>query len=175
MELFLLCLKVFACRIIDVSLGTIRTINVVKGKTLLGSIIGFFEVLLWFLIVKDALNTDLTGFWNSIAIAIAYSGGFAAGTYIGGLLSEKFIHGNLTLQVILTKNDDEVVEEIRKKGYGVSVIDVRGQLNSGDKYMLFIEIDKKNLNHVTSIIKNLDKKAFIVVNETKLVQNGFIK
>ena len=161
MELFLLCLKVFACRIIDVSLGTIRTINVVKGKTLLGSIIGFFEVLLWFLIVKDALNTDLTG--------------FSAGTYIGGLLSEKFIHGNLTLQVILTKTDDEVVEEIRKEGYGVSVIDVRGQLNSGDKYMLFIEIDKKNLNHVTSIIKNLDKKAFIVVNETKLVQNGFIK
>ena len=42
-------------------------------------------------------------------------------------------------------------------------------------YMLFIEIDKKNLSHVTSIIKKLDKKAFIVVNETKLVQNGFIK
>lgn len=175
MELFLLCVKVFACRIVDVSLGTVRTINVVKGKTLVGSIIGFFEVLIWFLIVKDALNTDLTGFWNSLAIAMAYSAGFASGTYIGGLLSEKFVQGNLTLQVILTKNDDEIVEEIRRAGYAVSVLDVRGQLDSGDKYMLFIEIDKRSLNNVTSIIKRLDKKAFIVVNETKLVQNGFIK
>ena len=91
------------------------------------------------------------------------------------MLSDKFIQGNLTLQVILTKNDDELVDAIRKEGYGVSVLDVRGQLNINDKYMLFIEIDKKNLSHVTSIIKKLDKKAFIVVNETKLVQNGFIK
>lgn len=175
MELVFLCIKIFCCRIIDVSMGTIRTINVVKGKTLIGAVIGFFEVLIWFLIVKDALNTELTGILNSLFIAISYAGGYATGTYIGGMLSDKFIQGNLTLQVILTKNDDELVAAIRKEGYGVSVLDVRGQLNINDKYMLFIEIDKKNLSHVTSIIKKLDKKAFIVVNETKLVQNGFIK
>ena len=175
MELVFLCIKIFCCRIIDVSMGTIRTINVVKGKTLIGAVIGFFEVLIWFLIVKDALNTELTGILNSLFIAISYAGGYATGTYIGGMLSDKFIQGNLTLQVILTKNDDELVDAIRKEGYGVSVLDVRGQLNINDKYMLFIEIDKKNLSHVTSIIKKLDKKAFIVVNETELVQNGFIK
>ena len=175
MELVFLCIKIFCCRIIDVSMGTIRTINVVKGKTLIGAVIGFFEVLIWFLIVKDALNTELTGILNSLFIAISYAGGYATGTYIGGMLSDKFIQGNLTLQVILTKNDDELVDAIRKEGYGVSVLDVRGQLNINDKYMLFIEIDKKNLSHVTSIIKKLDNKAFIVVNETKLVQNGFIK
>ena len=175
MELVFLCIKIFCCRIIDVSMGTIRTINVVKGKTLIGAVIGFFEVLIWFLIVKDALNTELTGILNSLFIAISYAGGYATGTYIGGMLSDKFIQGNLTLQVILTKNDDELVDAIRKEGDGVSVLDVRGQLNINDKYMLFIEIDKKNLSHVTSIIKKLDKKAFIVVNETKLVQNGFIK
>lgn len=175
MELIFLCVKIFFCRILDVSMGTIRTINIVKGKTLVGSIIGFFEVLIWFLVVKDALNTDLSGFLNSIIIAISYAGGYASGTYIGGVLSEKFIHGNLTLQVILTQNDDDIINELRKEGYGVSVLDVKGQLDTNDKYMLFIEIDKKNLNHVTSIIKKLDKKAFIVVNETKFVQNGFIK
>ena len=64
MELVFLCIKIFCCRIIDVSMGTIRTINVVKGKTLIGAVIGFFEVLIWFLIVKDALNTELTGILN---------------------------------------------------------------------------------------------------------------
>ena len=41
--------------------------------------------------------------------------------------------------------------------------------------MLFIEINKKRIDHLNKLIKSLDEKAFIVVNETKLVQNGYIK
>ena len=51
-------------------MGTIRTINVVKGKTLIGAVIGFFEVLIWFLIVKDALNTELTGILNKAILKL---------------------------------------------------------------------------------------------------------
>ena len=67
-----------------------------------------------------------------------------------------------------------MIDEIRNKGYAVSVIDAKGKDNV-DKYMLFIEINKKNLNNIKAIIKEQDEKAFIVVSETKLVQNGFIK
>ena len=38
--------------------------------------------------------------------------------------------------------------------------------------MLFIEIDKKHLNHLQNLVKSIDKKAFIVVTETKYVQNS---
>ena len=41
--------------------------------------------------------------------------------------------------------------------------------------MLFIEIRHKNLDHLKEFIRKNDDKAFIVVNETKYVQNGFIK
>ena len=44
-----------------------------------------------------------------------------------------------------------------------------------DKYMLFIEIDKKDISHLKNMIKKIDEKAFIVVNETKYVQNGYFK
>ena len=84
--LFLL-IKIFVVRIIDVSLGTFRTILTVKGKRTYASAIGFIEVLIWFLIVREALNTDAGG----IIVGIAYAGGFSTGTFIGGLLSEKFI------------------------------------------------------------------------------------
>ena len=40
--------------------------------------------------------------------------------------------------------------------------------------MLFIETDDKKLNMVERIAKQIDEKAFIVVNETKYVQNGFM-
>jgi uncharacterized membrane-anchored protein YitT (DUF2179 family) len=41
--------------------------------------------------------------------------------------------------------------------------------------MLIIEVSNKNISDVKEIIKKLDKNAFIVITETKLVQNGYIK
>ncbi len=99
MTLFFLCLKIFLARIVDVSLGTIRTILTVKERSFLASLIGFVEVLVWFIIVQEALNTTET----SIVIAISYALGFATGTYIGSILSRIFITGNLSVQVITTK------------------------------------------------------------------------
>jgi uncharacterized membrane-anchored protein YitT (DUF2179 family) len=41
--------------------------------------------------------------------------------------------------------------------------------------MLLIEVNNKNIGDVKNIIKKLDKQAFIIITETKLVQNGYIK
>lgn len=163
-------LKNFFVRIIDVSLGTVRTLITVKGRTLLASMVGFVEVFVWFVIVKEALNTTETSLW----VAIAYSLGFATGTYIGGYLSDRFIKGNFSVQVVTSGQNNQLLEMIRKEGYGVSVIDVKGQDHTKEKYMLFIEI-KNNFEHLKKLIHSVDPKAFIVVNETKYVQNGYIK
>ena len=168
MELILLCIKVFFVRILDVTLGTFRTILTVKAKTIQASMLGFFEVLVWFLVVREALSSDVDSIW----VAIFYSAGFAVGTFLGGKLSQKFIQGNSTLQVI-TKNR-KVIDVISGSGYGVTVINAKGY-NDSKKYMLVIEVDNKNIPDVKEIIRKLDKNAFIVVTETKLVQNGYIK
>lgn len=171
MALFLLCLKIFFVRIIDVSLGTVRTLITVKGRTLLASMVGFIEIFVWFVIVKEALNTTETSLW----IAIAYSLGFATGTYIGGYLSDRFIKGNFGVQVVTSNSNHKLIDVLRKEGYAVSVIDVKGQDKANEKYMLFIEIQKNNFEHLKRLVHSVDKKAFIVVNETKYVQNGYIK
>lgn len=168
MELFLLCLKIFFVRILDVSMGTLRTVITVKGKTLYASMVGFIEVFIWFLVVREALNTPETSIW----IAVAYSAGFATGTYIGGILSKKLISGNLGVQVITSNTS--MIESLRNQGFGVTVIDVEGKDKDTNKYMLFIQINKKSINHLQKLIKDIDSSAFIVVNETKYVENGFI-
>ena len=170
MELLVLCLKIFFVRILDVSLGTLRTVITVKGKSLYASLVGFFEVFVWFIIVKEALNTDETSIW----IAISYSLGFATGTFIGSILSQKFITGNLSVQVITDKAYPNMVDKLRNEGYGVTVMDVEGKDVTKEKYMLFIEINNKSFNHLRHLVKSIDNNAFIVVNETKYVQNGFI-
>ncbi len=171
MGIFLLCIKVFFVRIIDVSLGTIRTIVTVKDRKLLASSIGFIEVFVWFVIVKEALNTDSTSIW----IAVSYALGFATGTYIGTYLSGKYIKGNFGVQVITSGQNNNLIKDLRKNGYAVSVIDIKGHDEKNIKYMLFIEIDKNKFKHLKEFIKQYDKKAFIVVNETKYVQNGYFQ
>ena len=167
MTLLLMCIKIFFARLLDVSLGTIRTIYTIKGKNFIASLIGIIEVTVWFLVVKEALNTSNSSWW----IVISYALGFSIGTYLGGEISSFFSKSKLGVQVITTNRDYDIIKTIREQGYAVSVLDVLG--NHGSKYMLFIEIDGSRLNKLQRLIKKLDNKAFIVVNETKYVQNGY--
>lgn len=169
MELLMLCLKIFFVRILDVSMGTFRTIITVKGKSLYASIIGFVEVFIWFVIVKEALNTDET----SLFVAVSYALGYATGTFIGSILSKKFISGNVSVQIITSKASI-LSSRLREEGYAVTVIDVQGKDNTQEKYMLFIEINDKKLSNLQKIVKEVDESSFVVINETKYVQNGFM-
>lgn len=162
-----MCVKIFFARLIDVSLGTFRTINTVKGRDLAASLIGIVEITVWFLVVKEALNTDN----NSIWIVFSYALGFSVGTYIGGKISKIFIKSNLEVQVVLSNKNDKIVEKIREEGYGVTVIEVKG--NNDSKYMLYIQIRNNSLEKLKNIVRKLDNKAFIVVNDTKYVENGY--
>ena len=160
-----LCIKIFLVRILDVSLGTIRTIMTVKNKNIIASIIGFVEVTVWFLVVKEALNTNN----NSIFIVFSYALGFSTGTYIGGLISNKYIKGYTSVQVITTNEKLENI--IRNNKYGITKINIENQ----NQIMFIIQINNKSLDELKKIINKYDPKAFVVINETKYIQNGFIK
>lgn len=168
MTTLLLCLKIFFARLIDVSLGTIRTVYTVKNKHLIASLIGLVEVIVWFLVVQEALNSTS----NSFFIAFSYSIGFAVGTYIGGILSNVLISSKLGIQVIFSKKNNQIIDTIKRAGYAVSIINL---VSDDNKYMLYIQVDSKKYHNLIKLINKLDEKAFIVVQETKVVYNGYFK
>lgn len=167
----LTCLKIFAARIVDVSLGTLRTVFVVKGKTIEPVVIAFIEVLVWFAVAKEALNAN----GNAILIAISYAGGYATGTFIGTRLSHLFIKGTLGVQIVLKENSTKLVNKLRKKGYAVSVIELKDDYYGQHKDMLYIQVHNKSLRELTNMVEQFDSNAFIAVNETKFTHNGFVK
>lgn len=171
MELLLLCLKIFFARIIDVTLATLRTVYSVKGKTILAGIIGFIEATIWFIVVKEALNTNI----QSPFIVMSYAGGFAVGSILGTFVSKKFVNSLIKVEVITTKATPENIEKIRLEGFGISVIDILDNNEDVDKKMLIITLNSKHLEELKRILRHIDRNAFVVVNESKIVQNGFIK
>ena len=156
------CIKIFLARIIDVSLGVLRTISLFKNETSKAVSIAFFEVFIWFIIAREALVNE-----SSILVAIFYSLGYATGTYIGVKISSFFSTGTSTIQVISNKIN---INKIKEEGYGVSSIKM-----DNHKKMFIIGTKNKQLNKLIKYIKYLDNKAFIIVNDSKYLLNGYIK
>ena len=166
-----ICLKIFLARIFDVTLGSVRTILMVKGKSITSAILAFLEVFIWFVIAKEALLVAT----NSILIPVFYSAGYATGTLIGTYISNNYLDGLISIQAITSRNNKKLINKIRKEGYGISVININNNYEKKKKDMLLIELNKKRLKYIINIIREIDPEAFIIVNESKFVQNGFIK
>lgn len=168
MDTSLLCLNIFIVKIIEVSLNTIVTLLTVKNKKIIATILGFIDVIIWFLVVREAIAYSN----SSMYVAFAFALGHAIGTYIGTFLSNKLINTKILMQVITDKKNN--INSIRTNGYAVSEVECIGKDNS-KKIMLFIEVDSKKLNELENIIRKIDNKAFITINETKYVVNGYFK
>ncbi len=168
--MFVLCIIIFFSRILDVSLGTVRTIMTVRGNRKVAAMIGFVEVMLWFLVVREALNTDET----SIFIAISFAGGYAAGTFIGGLVVKLLVPSNYLVQVITSNRDSALLQAISDAGFSMTVADVFGRDHLSEKYLLFIYVDGKYLTKLKETVVKYDSSAFISISEGKASLNGQI-
>ena len=164
--MILLCLKIFAARIIDVTLGTVKTFYIFKEKRITSFIISFFELIIWFYAARTALSMEI----NSIFIPISYALGYATGTYIGTFISSKYIKGHLTVNVISSKITKDKIKEFKDKKFGITSIKTED-----NKHLLIIEIEKSRLNELKETISKIDDSSFIIVNDTRIVQNGYIK
>ncbi len=167
----LICLKIFFARLMDVSLGTIRTIILVKGKSFISMIIAFFEVLIWYYAAREALTTNI----DTFLIPCFYSLGYATGTYIGSILSKYIIKGTVNVQIITNKATKKNLDILRKLGYAITVVSATDSYDGLKNKVLYIETNNKELKNLITKIKEIDASAFISVSETKLVENGFIK
>ena len=164
------CLEIFLARIVDVSISTFRMMIMVRKKSIFTPILAFCEVFVWFIAVRRALNTNI----DSILIPIFYSLGYATGTYIGGCLSRKFIKNVNSIEVTTSRGNMKLINALRSEGCGISVIALKNNYRD-KKDLLLVDVKSKNTQETIKLIKELDAKAFIVVKDTKIVHNGYIK
>ena len=169
MELLFLCIKVFLGRMVDVSLSTLQTMYLFKGKRNLATIVGFIDVLIWFLVVREALNTNL----QSIQIAFAYSGGYAAGSFLGSGISKIVIKGTVSVQVITKNTKNKVLSALKHSDFAASVVECKGVHREDTNYMIYAQIDNRKLKDFKKMITTLDPSAFITVTENKEILNGY--
>ena len=169
MELLYLCVKIFCGRLIDVTLSTLQTMLLVKGKRNLATIIGFIDVFIWFIVVREALKKKIKSIW----IALSYAGGYAAGTFTGSNLAKRVISGTVGVQVITKNKDNKVISAIKASGFSATYVECKGIHEEDTSYLIGAQVDNKKLDEFKALVTNVDKNAFITVTESKENLNGY--
>ena len=161
-------LFIFFARIIDVSLGTIRMILVIRGDKVPAAIIGFFEILVY----TVALGMVVGALHDPVKL-IVFCSGFALGVLIGSVIEEKLALGYRGLQVTIDRNEADIVEELRGEGVAVTCWEASGKM--GPKMVLSIIVKRNMAGEIADKIGTLAPDAFIVLMEPKYFQGGYIK
>jgi uncharacterized protein YebE (UPF0316 family) len=164
-DLVLGYLLIFGARVIDVSLGTVRTLFIVRGKRLQAAACGFFEVIVYIFALNKVFHT-----LNEPGSLLFYALGFAAGNYVGSLVEEKLALGFLTVQAITLCQPEELATSLRAEGFGVTVMNGMGK--EGTRQVLNVVLHRKDLGRLFDLITNWDCQAFVTVFDARSARGG---
>ncbi|MFH1212469.1 MAG: DUF5698 domain-containing protein, partial [Candidatus Neomarinimicrobiota bacterium] len=132
-------LLIFLARITDVSIGTVRIIQVSKGNKLLASFLGFFEVSIWLLAISQVMRQGL----NNPVSFFAYGLGFASGNYIGITIEDKLALGLQAIRMISADTVDILTMTLRDAGFGATVIEANGA--KGLVHIIYVIVQRKKV------------------------------
>jgi uncharacterized protein YebE (UPF0316 family) len=161
----ILPILIFLARIMDVSIGTVRVILVSRRLKYLAPVAGFFEVLIWILVIGQIMKN-----LSSPVCYVAYAGGFAAGTFIGILIAERLSLGMVLVRVIFPKRVNGLIHRLRERRYGVTCIDAQGA--NGPVQVVFTIVPRRDVEAVVDLVKESHPEAFYSVEEVDFVERG---
>lgn len=156
-----LAILIFALRIVDVSLGTIRVLTVVQGRIRLSVLLGFFEVGVWVVAVSQVIS----GIRDNPLLLLAYAGGFAAGNGVGILLERRLALGTVVLRIIAHEAGDRMAEALRRHGHRLTTF--RGEGRSGPVTLLYISCPRAALPGILEEVRGIDTDFFYVVEPVR--------
>lgn len=161
----ILPLIIFTSRVCDVSLGTLRHVFVSKGFRKIVPVLGFFEVLIWIVVVAQVMKN-----LNNAACYLAYAGGFATGTYVGLRIEERLALGLQVIRIITNQNCDSLIKALKNHHHGVTIVDAQGA--TGPVKMIFTIIKRKNVQSVAKLIAHHNPAAFYSIEDIKNAKQG---
>ncbi|GHV88487.1 DUF2179 domain-containing protein [Spirochaetia bacterium] len=160
---------IFVAKVVEVSIATLRQILINKGYRREGTILSFFEILLWTFIASRVI----TGIAAAPVKGIMYSIGFSLGVYIGSRIENFIALGKVMIQTIVSRESSGTVAGLlRDKGYAVTTMDAHGR--DSDRTVLMIFANRKGKEEIIREIHRIDGAAMIITNDVSALHGGTI-
>lgn len=163
--LVVLPLMIFFARIADVTIGTVRIISLSRGHKYLAPVLGFFEVLIWVIVISKVMQ-NLDNFYYFVA----YAAGFATGNFVGMHIEEFMAMGTFIIRIIPRERVAELIAGLSKAGFGATVIAATG--SAGPVNIVYSVIKRKDMKSIVNVIRQFDPNAFYSVEDVRYVSQG---
>ncbi len=160
-------LLIFVLRMLDVSMGTVRTIFMVQGRKLASTVIGFFEVLIFIFAISQVV-----GNLKSPVLMIAYAGGFAAGTLAGLVLEEKLAFGQSQLRILSRGEGKKIAQALWDSDFGATII--HGEGRGGDVDLVFSVVPRYSIPEIVKLASEQDDDCVVSINDSRYLYRGHI-
>jgi uncharacterized protein YebE (UPF0316 family) len=161
-----LALAIFLARIVDVSMGTFRTIMVIRGYRVIATAIGFVEVLIWIVAISSVI-TNLDAWY----LIVAYAGGYASGNYIGMLLESRVAIGSELVRAISWRSDGHLAEALRSAGWDAVAVPGLGPGREAVEIVLVVE-PRRRIGQLLAAIREIDPEAVYTTSDIRSVHEG---
>ena len=167
MELFLSALLIFALRVCDVSIGTLRTLFTVRGRKIVSASLALAESGIFIF----AFTHVMSGV-NDPAKMIAYALGLRrTGNFCGITIKRWIGSGTILAPLVVTKNPVLLVG-LREQGFGVTVI--HGEGREGDVAILFVVAPHQREKELLTLTEQLDPNAFVTLDAVHHALGGYL-
>lgn len=159
MNIWLLGILIFLARVVDVSVGTLRTISIVQGRTKIAFFLAFIETSVWLLVLSAVLPQVM----HTPILGIFYAFGFATGNVVGIMAEKRIAMGYTNFRVITTKFAREITNSLREKGFAVTTFEGEGK--DGKVTEIYVASERKNLSTLVRIVKEIEPDAFYIAEQ----------
>ena len=161
----ILPLLIFVARMSDVTLGTLRNIFMSRGFRKIVPFVGFFEVLIWLIAMKQVMDKA-----DNFLCYFAWAGGFAMGTYVGMRIEERLALGMQVIRIITSESNERLISALRAANHGMTIVDANGA--KGPVKMIFSIVQRKYLKEVIALIEINHPNAFYSVEDVRNAHHG---
>jgi len=155
----MLGILIFFSRITDVTMGTMRTISIVQGRTKLAFLLGFLEVSMWLVVISAVIHRIM----EKPILGVFYALGFSTGNVVGILLERRIAFGHMVLRIVTPRAGRSMAERVRDAGFGVTTF--QGEGLSGPVTMLYVVCRRRDLHKVIQIAKSIEPDAFYITEQ----------
>ena len=158
---------ILVLQLIYVPILTLRTIFLVKNMTVIASLLGFAEAMIYVF----GLSLVFSGEQGPLGMLV-YAIGFGLGILIGGAVENKLAIGYNNFSVNLMDKNPNLIAHLRNEGFGVTVYEGEGR--DSKRYRLDILTKRSREEELLSLIDEYDPRAFIVSYEPRRFKGGFL-
>lgn len=154
-------IAIFIARICDVSIGTVRTIVTVQGRSVVAFSLAVFEVTIWITVVSTVIHKVE----QMPILVIFYSLGYATGNVVGIMVEKKLAFGFIILKVFSHLKGQMMAEYFRTIGQPVTVFEGEGL--HGPVLELYLVCRRRDLKWMIPKVHELDGDAFYVIEQAR--------